>query len=98
MRGFMSMTEWNVDSKTVDGLGRSVQRLGDLILAMRKDVGLSNRGIVTGSTHKISKGTIMGARYMLRYPDLFLNCLRENPDTPLSQLAEVEKKLNREML
>ena len=35
-------------------------------------MGLSNRGLVTGATKGVSKGTIMGARYMLRNPDLSL--------------------------
>ena len=90
MRGFLSLSAQEIDNKTVGGMARSVQVMGNLILAMRKDVGLSNRGIVTGSTHGVSKGTIMGARYMLRHPDLFLDCLRRDPSMPVESLTALE--------
>ena len=94
MRGFLSLSNMAFDSKTVGGVARGVQVLGELILAMRKDVGLSNRGLVTGATTRVSKGTIMGARYMLRHPDLFLACLREDPSMPIERLTTLERSAN----
>lgn len=92
MAGFLSLSKQRSDSKTVGEMARHVQVLGDLILAMRKDVGLSNRGIVTGSTKGVSKGTILGARYMMRYPDLFLDCLQKDPSTPIERLTALEAR------
>ena len=94
MRGFLSLSELGSDSKTVGGMARGTQLIGDLILAMRKDVGLSNRGIVTEATKGVSKGTIVGARYMLRHPDLFLDCLRKDPSMPMERLTALEKVEN----
>ena len=90
MRGFLSLSSLPARNKTVGEMSRSMQVIGDLILAMRKDVGLSNRGLVTGATKGVSKRTIMGARYMLRHPDLFLACLRKNPSMPIEELMILE--------
>ena len=94
LRGFLSLSELEGGDKTVGELARSVQVMGELILAMRKDVGLSNRGLVTGATQRVGKGTIVGARYMLRHPDLFLTCLRANPSMPLEDLTVLEAAAN----
>ena len=90
MRGFLSLSNLPSSNKTVGEMSRSTQVMGELILAMRKDVGLSNRGLVTGATKGVSKGTIMGARYMLRNPDLFLACLRADPSMSIEELTRLE--------
>ena len=95
MRAFLSLGELGKDTKTVGGMARSVGIVGDLILAMREDVGLSNRGIVSGATRGVGKGTIIGARYNLRHPDLFLECLREDPSMPVADLAVLEELANK---
>ena len=91
MRGFLSLGDLGNDTQTVGGMARSIGMMGDLILAMRKDVGLSNRGIVTGSTRGVGKGTIIGARYMLRHTDLFLECLQKDPSMSVDDLSVLEK-------
>ena len=96
MRGFLSLSTLPTNTKTVGEMSRSMQVMGKLILAMRKDVGLSNRGLVTGATKGVSKGTIMGARYMLRQPDLFLACLRKNPSMPIEEFTILEALADRE--
>jgi hypothetical protein len=58
-------------------------KMGDLFLEMRKDVGLSNRGI---SRHTF-------AHTMLRNSDLLLAMAKENPNVTLAEVIEMEKKL-----
>ena len=90
MHSFLSLSELGVDSKTVEGMAQSVEKVGKLILAMRKDVGLSNRGLVPTSTNGVSKETIMGAHYMLRHPNLFLACLVKDPSMQIEILTALE--------
>ena len=94
MNGFLSLSEFGGESKSVGDMARGLEAMGDLILAMRKDVGLSNRGIVAGSMKGISKATVFGARYMLRHPDLFLDCLQKDPSTAIEHLTDLEAALN----
>ena len=59
--------------------------MGGLILAMRKDLGLSNRGI--------DKDTF-GAHYMLRHASTFLAAVKENPEMTTEEYAKIEKLLD----
>lgn len=85
MHGFLSLGELEHD-QTVGGMAQSIEIIGNLILEMRKDVGLSNRGIVTNVPTGISEGTVLAARYMLRYPNVFLSALKANPSMKISDL------------
>lgn len=85
-------TAENLD--TVEGMGNSVEIIGDLILAMRQDLGLSNRGIVEGVSSGISQATVVGARYKLRHADIFLQCLRENPSMLSKEFSAVYRLSN----
>ncbi len=60
--------------------------MGDFFLAMRKDMGLSNKGI--------SRKTF--AHLILRHPQLFLEMAKENPNVTLAELAAKEKELGLE--
>ena len=92
---FLSLAEQQKDIKTIGILARHTQAMGNIILAMREDVGLSNKGIVTGGTKGVPKGTIFGARYIMRHPNLFLDQLRKNPAMTLEQLGALEKGLTK---
>lgn len=60
--------------------------MGEFFLAMRKDIGLSNRGI--------SKTTFV--HLILRHPELFLQMAKENPYVTLAELAAKEKEFGLE--
>lgn len=74
--------------KTVGELAVALENTGKLIMAMRKDAGLSNRGIVRHWTRRCSKATVMGAQYIVRDSEEFLTALEENPNTPVGELDE----------
>ena len=85
LKGFIALREGFGDTKTVGGLNRGTQIIGGLILAMRKDLGLSNRGI--------DKDTF-GAHYMLRHASTFLAAVKENPEMTTEEYAKIEKLLD----
>ena len=72
--------------RTVGELATPLENTGKLILAMRKDAGLSNRGIVEHWARRCSRATVLGAQYFVRNPEEFLTVLDESPDTPVSNL------------
>ena len=78
--------------ETVQEYSRHMERVGNLMLAMRKDAGLSNRRIMADMPAGMSRGLVLGARYMLRDPDFFLAALKENPLMSARKLAELEEE------
>lgn len=56
--------------------------MDDFFRALRKDIGQSSAGIEKGGFSHL----------WLRYPDLFLEEAKKNPDLTLIELAEIEKK------
>ena len=72
--------------------GQTPEALGNLILAMREDVGLSNKGLALGADKVVSKGTIVGARCLTQDPELFLKLLRKNPSMPMDRRSALEKE------
>ena len=92
-RGFLALGDVEANPATVGGVGKSMEVIGNLLLAMRRDVGLSNRGIVR-RVSGVSRGTVFGARYIMRRAELFLRCLRSTPDMALSELVTLEKELD----
>lgn len=78
---------------SVRDTGRLVEMMGRMILAMRKDVGLSNQNIVKKNYKGVSAATIFGAHYMLRQSNLFLKCLSENPDMPSDEFTALENEI-----
>ena len=77
------------ETRTIGDLGRSSQVMGALILAMRKDVGLSNFGLDPRT---------FAAHLILRHADLFLNRLKDNPNMTTAELAEIEKVLDKRLI
>ena len=63
----------------------TVLTYGDLLLAMRKDLKLSNRGI----THDIA------AHWMLKDADLFLKLVAEYPDITMDEIVAYEESQKR---
>ena len=82
---FLALRKELGESKTIGELGVMLQVFGDLILAMRKDLGLSNR--------KIDKRSF-AAHLILRHADVFLAYLETNPEMTNEDYAEIEKQLN----
>jgi hypothetical protein len=58
----------------------------DFFRALRKDIGLSNRGLNRGSF----------IRMILKHPDLFFAMASANPNVTLAELSEKEKELGLE--
>ena len=81
------------DDQSVSDLAASTNIIGGLLLAMRKDVGLSNRAIVKAVVG-VPRGTVFGSRHIMRNPDLFLLKLKEDPNLLVSELAALEKQLS----
>ena len=78
MRNFLALGAMNTDIETVNDLSKSMNTMGNLILSMRKDIGLSNRRIVPKELG-IPLGTVFGARFLLKEPDLFFKAIRRSP-------------------
>jgi len=55
----------------------------DFFLALRKDLGHSNKGI--------KREYLM--RFMLKNPDLFMRMFREKPEVTFAEIAKAEEKL-----
>ena len=73
-------------SQTVGQLSRMLEATGKLILAMRKDVGLSNFGFDQKT---------FAANLILRNSEIFLSSLKENPEMTIEDLVEKEKAAER---
>lgn len=65
---------------------QTVFKMGEFFMAMRKDIGLSNRGIEAGHFSHL----------ILRHASLFLSAAKQNPNITLRELGELEKKLGLE--
>ena len=85
--GFAELRDSPGESKTIDDLGRMLKAFGTLILTMREDLGLSNKGI--------DKETI-GVRLILRHANVFLHHLETNPNMTTAEYSEIEQSLNKE--
>ena len=79
MSGFGSM-------ETVGDLVDAGRKLGECYLAMRKDLGLSNRGL---------SAETLGINMMMRHPDLALKMAKEKPGTTIDEMVRMEKELER---
>lgn len=65
---------------------QSVFKMGEFFIAMRHDIGLSNRGIEAG----------LFSHLILRHASLFLAAAKNNPNITLREIAEIEKELGLE--
>ena len=89
LMSFLALQKDFGENKTISDYKRVVlERWGSLVLAMRNDLGLSNRGL-----DKVS----FAAHLMLRHGDVFLACLKENPEMTNDEFTELENKLNAEL-
>ena len=80
-----SFIAWK-QSLSEDPNAQSILRMGEFFMAMRKDIGLSNRGIEAGHFSHL----------ILRHANLFLSTAKENPNVTLRELAELEEELGLE--
>jgi hypothetical protein len=60
-------------------------KMMDFFLALRKDLGHSNRGIK--QDHLV--------RFMLRNSDLFMKMYAENPEVTFAEIAQIEERLKK---
>ena len=89
MQAFLSLGTLHNPSRpitTVGDLAVFSQWQGSLILAMRKDLGLSNRGIMKSHRGGVPKETALAAVYFLKNSEDFLAALEKDPTTPISEL------------
>ena len=63
---------------------KSMVKMIDFFLSLRKDLGHSNRGIQR--EHLI--------RFMLKESDLFMNMYKKNQDVTISEIAAVEERIS----
>lgn len=84
-----------IELNTVEDMAKSVERIGSLILAMRRDLGISNSGIAEGVSGKVNQATIVGVRHILRNADMFLECLENDPNMSMKDFGEKEKVIDR---
>ena len=73
------------EGNTVKWLHDTLMIYGELILVMRKDLGLSNRGL---DNEKVGLST-------LRNPEILVDCVKKNPLMSTDQLAEIERNWGR---
>lgn len=84
LKDFAAASTSSGKDQTVEWMAKNLELYGQLLLAMRKDVGLSRRGLDDGT---------FGLRFRLRNPDLLLQAVSENPNMSLDELAEREKSI-----
>jgi hypothetical protein len=79
-----SYTEWQVESVSQGEKSKvkSIIKMIDFFLALRKDLGHSNKGI---------KREYL-ARLMIKSPSLLMDMYKKNPEITLDEIAEVEKE------
>ena len=82
------------NTSTVGGFAKALEKMGTLIIEMRKDLGLSNRGIADNIPVGVNQATVLAAKQILRHPNLFLQCLLENPSMPMAEMASREAELD----
>jgi len=82
-----SYAEWHavLTSQGETPQAKSMIKMIDFFLALRKDLGHSNRGIQR--EHLI--------RFMLKNPGLFVSMYKKNPNVTFSEIAAVEKKISK---
>ena len=68
--------------QTVFRIGTLLKLYGELVLTMRKDLGLPCRGL---------DGETFGIRHVLRNPDLLIDAMEQNPDMTGEELAQREE-------
>ena len=78
-----SYIKWMGHLKSSEPNAESMFLMGDFVLAVRKDLGLSNKGI--------DRKTF--ASLILKNPDLFLDMALKNPRVTLAELAVEEQRL-----
>ena len=78
-----SHIKWMSHLKSSEPNAESMFLMGDFVLAVRKDLGLSNKGI--------DRKTF--ASLILKNPDLFLDMALKNPRVTLAELAVEEQRL-----
>jgi phosphatidylglycerophosphatase A len=66
---------------------KSMFKMEEFFLVLRKDLGHSNRGIRQGDI----------IRLIMKNPDLLMRIFKANPDIKLSELAEIEKRLDADL-
>lgn len=81
-----SYTDWHKEL-TSQGKpkAKAMIKMMDFFLALRKDLGHSNKGIKHG--HLV--------RFMLRNPDLFMKMYADNPEVTFEEIAQIEEKLKK---
>jgi uncharacterized integral membrane protein len=82
-----SYAEWHavVTSQGETPRAKSMIKMIDFFLALRRDLGHSNRGIQR--EHLI--------RFMLKNPSLFVSMYKKNPNVTFSEIAAVEEKMSK---
>ena len=78
-----SYIKWMDHLKSSEPNAESMFLMGDFVLSVRKDLGLSNKGI--------DRKTFVSL--ILKNPDLFLDMAIKNPRVTLAELAKEEQKL-----
>src|SRR2546427_1181288 len=81
-----SFLTWRVHLALGKPDAKSLFLMEDFFRALRKDIGLSNRGLNRGSF----------IRMILKYPDVFFAMASVNPNVTLEELSEKEKELGLE--
>lgn len=91
MNGFMYLGDINSPTDTVNEMEDKLKHIGDFILAMRKDVGLSNRGLAKKRPSGVSKSVALGASYWLKDADKFMNAIAASPSKTLEELDQYDQ-------
>ncbi|MCY4527855.1 MAG: hypothetical protein OXD46_02335 [Chloroflexi bacterium] len=91
VRALLSLGNTGKMGTDVGDVAARTQMLGTLLLAMRKDVGLSNRGICPKRYGNLSKGTILAAYHMIKHPDLFLSTAQSTPSMSQAEYSKLER-------
>ena len=93
LRIFLSLGELGARIDTVEGMAKSLKIVGALLLAMRKDIGVSNKG-VTRHVSGVDRSTVFAARYILRDSEMFLHHLRKNPTMSMEDFTRIERQID----
>ena len=98
VRSFYAITtNANSNPETLGEFAKMVEPIGELFLSMRRDLGLSNRGIVPRKYgDSVSKATMLGVYWQLRHPHVFLDHLRADPDMTMEQYQKIEARAGRD--
>lgn len=88
MKEYLALRTGTGKIETIDDTARSLQLMGTLILAMRKDLGLSNSGL---------NAQTFGATLILRHAGVFLEHHRKTPTMTSDEFSEIEEVLNQQL-